>query len=154
MGGLRHHGGRAGAGAAAHTGGDKDHLGAFQRVGDLVLALFGGALADLGVRTGAAALGELGAQLDLLRSFGVEQRLLIGVHRNELDPGQAGLHHAVHSVTAAAAYADDLDIGHILHFFVENECHECIPLKCKSVSGSFGCGSKMGALTRDFFAYN
>ena len=35
----------------------------------------------------------------------------------------------------AATYADDLNIGHILHFFVENECHECIPLKCKSVSG-------------------
>ena len=50
---------------------------------------------------------------------------------DELDPGQTGLDHAVDSVAAAATYADDLDIGYILHFFVENECHECIPLKVK-----------------------
>ena len=130
-----HDGGRAGAGAAAHAGGDKDHLRAFEGVGDLVPALLCSALADLGVSAGAAALGQLGAQLHFLRGFGVEQRLLIGVHCNELDPGQAGIHHAVDRVAAAAAYADDLDIGHILHFFVENECHESIPLKCKSVSG-------------------
>ena len=100
-----------------------------QRVCDLVLALLGGALADLRVSTGTAALGQLGTKLDLLGGLGVEQSLLVGVHRDELDPGQTGLHHAVDGVAAAATYADNLDIGYILHFFVENECHECIPLK-------------------------
>ena len=74
---------------------------------------------------------QLGAKLDLLGGLGVQQGLLVGVHCNELDPGQTGLDHAVDSVAAAATYADDLDIGYILHFFVENECHECIPLKVK-----------------------
>ena len=111
------------------TGGDKDHLRTLQRVGDLVLALLGGALANLRVSTGTAALGQLGTKLDLLGGLGVEQSLLVGVHRDELDPGQTGLHHAVDGVAAAATYADNLDIGYILHFFVENECHECIPLK-------------------------
>ncbi|EFB76388.1 hypothetical protein SUBVAR_05307 [Subdoligranulum variabile DSM 15176] len=41
-----------------------------------------------------------------------------------------------------------------MHFFVENECHECIPLKCKSVSGPSGHPTKMGTLVREFFAYN
>ena len=36
---------------------------------------------------------------------------------------------ALEGLIAAATYADNLDIGYILHFFVENECHECIPLK-------------------------
>ena len=102
-----------------------------QGVGNLVLALLGSTLADFRVSAGAAALGQLGTQLNLLGGLGVEQGLLVGVHRNELDPGQTGLDHAVDSVTAAATYADDLDIGYILHFFVENECHECIPLKVK-----------------------
>ena len=129
MGRLGHDRGSARAGAAAHAGGDKDHLRTLQRVGDLVLALLGGALADLRVSTGTAALGQLGTKLDLLGGLGVEQSLLVGVHRDELDPGQTGLHHAVDGVAAAATYADNLDIGYILHFFVENECHECIPLK-------------------------
>ena len=129
MGRLGHDRGSARAGAAAHAGGDKDHLRTLQRVGDLVLALLGGALADLWVSTGTAALGQLGTKLDLLGGLGVEQSLLVGVHRDELDPGQTGLHHAVDGVAAAATYADNLDIGYILHFFVENECHECIPLK-------------------------
>ena len=129
VGRLGHDRGSARAGAAAHAGGDKDHLRTLQRVGDLVLALLGGALADLRVSTGTAALGQLGTKLDLLGGLGVEQSLLVGVHRDELDPGQTGLHHAVDGVAAAATYADNLDIGYILHFFVENECHECIPLK-------------------------
>ena len=131
MGSLGHDRGSARAGAAAHTGGDKDHLRTLQGVGNLVLALLGGALADLRVGTGTAALGQLGTKLDLLGGLGVQQGLLVGVHCNELDPGQTGLDHAVDSVAAAATYADDLDIGYILHFFVENECHECIPLKVK-----------------------
>ena len=134
MGGFCHNGGCAGAGAAAHTGGDKDHLGALQGVGDLVLAFLSGALTHLGVGTGAATLGELGAELNLLRGLGVEQSLLVGVHSNKLDPGQSGLHHAVYSVAAAAANTDNLNVCDVLHFFVEYECHEYVPLKVFIVS--------------------
>ncbi len=42
---------------------------------------------------------------------------------------EAGLDHAVDSVAAATTHADNFNIGYILHFFVKNECHECIPLK-------------------------
>ena len=128
VGSLGHDRGSAGAGAAAHTGGDEDHLGALQGVGDLILALLGSALADLGISAGTAALGELCAQLDLLGGLGIQQSLLVGVHCDELDTGEAGLDHAVDSVAAATAHADDFNVGHILHFFVKNECHECIPL--------------------------
>ena len=44
---LGHNGCCTGAGAAAHTGSDKDHLRALECICDLVLALLGSALADL-----------------------------------------------------------------------------------------------------------
>jgi len=37
------------------------------------------------------------------------------------------LHHAVDSVSAAAAHADDLDVRYILQFFIEDKCHENSP---------------------------
>ena len=47
------------------------------------------------------------------------QRLQIGVGRNELDSLHAGLDHAVHGIAAAAAHADDLDLGIVARIFVE-----------------------------------
>ena len=55
---------------------------------------------------------------------------------------------------AAATYADDLDIGYILHFFVENECHECIPPKSEVVKPDTCVHPARGTLIRDFFTYN
>ena len=104
---LGHNGCCTGAGAAAHTGGDKDHLGALQGICDLVLAFLGSTLADLGISARAAALGELGAQLHLGGSMVLGQRLLVGVHCDEFDALQAVAHHAVDGVAAAAAHAYD-----------------------------------------------
>ena len=134
MGDLRHNGSRTGAGAAAHTGGDEDHLRALEGICNLILALLGRTLADLRVCTCAAALGELGAQLHLGGSMVLGQRLLVGVHCDEFDALQAVADHAVDGVAAAAAYADDLDRRNVfVHFFVEHECHNfCPPLRMLS----------------------
>ena len=124
---LSHHRSRTGAGAAAHTGGDEHHLGALERVCDLVLAFFSGTLADLRVGTCAAALGELGAQLDLDGGMVLGQRLLVRVHRNELHALQTIADHAVHGVAAAAANTDHLDRRNIfVHFFIEHQCHNFV----------------------------
>ena len=121
---LGHHRSSTGAGAAAHTGGDKDHLGALQSVCDLILALLGSALTDLGVGTCAAALGELGAQLHLGGGMVLRQCLLVGVHCDKFNALQAVADHAVDGVAAAAAHADDLYRRYVfVHFFVEHECH-------------------------------
>ena len=74
---LRNDRGRAGARAAAHTGGDEGHLRALEGGGDLVAALLRAALADLGVGARAASLRQLRAKLHLLCGFGGKQRLLI-----------------------------------------------------------------------------
>ena len=58
----------AGAGAAAEAGGDEDHVGAFERLDDLVGVFERGLAADFGIGAGAEAVGELGAELDLHRA--------------------------------------------------------------------------------------
>src|SRR6185295_10343514 len=98
----------AGAGAAAHAGGDEHHVGTGQVAADLIDVLLGGGAADL--RFGAGT-EPLGAELQLDRGAVVGQRLGVGVGDHELDTAQRGRDHGVHRVTAATAHADDLDTG-------------------------------------------
>ena len=65
LGDLRDHGRRARAGAAALARGDEDHVGALERLLDLVAALVGGAVARVRVGAGAEAARELAADLEL-----------------------------------------------------------------------------------------
>ena len=65
LGDLGDHRRGAGAGAAALAGGDEDHVGALQRLLDVVAALGRGAGADLGVAAGAEAAGQLLADPEL-----------------------------------------------------------------------------------------
>ena len=53
---------RAGAGAAAHAGGDEHHVGAGERLGDARGVLERGGAADLRVGAGAEALGQVAAR--------------------------------------------------------------------------------------------
>src|SRR5205814_3146493 len=106
---LRDHGGRAGAGPAALTGGDEDHVRALQCLLDLVPALVRRAVTGLGVRAGAEAARELGADLELDVGVAHLQRLGVRVHRDELDALEAGVDHPVDGVGSAPPDADDLD---------------------------------------------
>ncbi len=106
--------GAAGAGAAAFPGGDEDHVGALQRLLQLVAALHRGGVADGRVGAGAETARRLRADVDLHVGVAHQERLRVGVDRDELDPGQAGVDHAVDRVRAAAADADDLDHGQIV----------------------------------------
>ena len=60
----------AGAGAAAHAGGDEDHVGAVEVLADLRDRLLGRAHADFWVRAGAEALRHLHAELDTAVGLG------------------------------------------------------------------------------------
>ena len=106
-------GAEPGAGAAAETGGDEDHVGAVEHLLDALPVLERGVLADLGVGAGAEAGGEARAELELDRRRGGAQRLEIGVGDDELHAGELGADHPVDRVRAAAAEADDLDLGRL-----------------------------------------
>ena len=127
LGDLRHDGCAAGAGAAAHTGGDEHHVGVLQRLGNLVAALLRGLAAHFGVRTCALSMGQLLADLNFIGGAGYIQRLLIRVHSHELHTLGAGADHAVDHVVAAAAYADYLDVDNGLGAGLQSKCHNVPP---------------------------
>ena len=122
-GSLRHHRSSAGAGAAAHAGGDEHHVGVLQRLGQLVAALLGGLAPHLGVGACALAAGELLADLDLIACRRRIQRLLICVHGHKIDALDAVFDHAIDYIIAAAAYADDLDADDVFHSRIHCKCH-------------------------------
>ena len=109
LGDLGDDGRGAGAGAAALAGGDEDHVGALQRLLDVVARLGGRAEADLGVRAGAQALRQVVADVELDVGVRHLQRLGVRVGRDELHAAQTRVDHAVDRVRTAAADADDLD---------------------------------------------
>jgi hypothetical protein len=99
----------AGAGATTLAGGDEDHVGALQRLLDLLCVVLGGLLPDRRVRPGAEATGLLAADVELDVRVAHQQRLGVGVDGDELNALQTVLDHPVDGVDAASADTDDLD---------------------------------------------
>ena len=71
--------------------------------------VLGGLAADLGVGAGAEAARELAADVELDVGVADEQRLRVGVDRDELDALEPDLDHPVDGVDTAAADPHDLD---------------------------------------------
>ena len=101
----------AGAGAPAHAGGDEHHVRAGEVIADLLQRLLRGRPADLGLRSGAEALGHLKPHLDDALGPRGRQRLRVGVGDDEIDARQAGHDHVVDRVAAGAADAAHHDAG-------------------------------------------
>ena len=104
----------AGAGAAALARRHEDHVGALEHLFDLLAVVLGGLAADVRVGPGAEPAGELAADVELDVGVAHQQRLRVGVDRDELDALQADIDHAVDGVDPAPADADDLDDGEIV----------------------------------------
>jgi hypothetical protein len=84
--------------------------------------------AHVGLRAGAEAARQLAADVELDVGVAHQQRLRIGVDRDELDALEAHLDHAVDGVDAATSDADHLDDGEV----VLRSCHG---LGCLSRAG-------------------
>ena len=74
-----------------------------QHLFDLGPVVLGGLASHLGVRARAEPAGQLAAEVELHVGVAHEQRLRVGVDRDELDALQPGVDHAVDGVAAAAA---------------------------------------------------
>ena len=101
----------AGAGAAAHAGGDEAHVAAREPLDDVLDRLLGRRGADLGPRAGAEPLGHARAELELVAGPALLQRLGVGVRDHELAALERLLDHVVDGVAAGAADADHGDPG-------------------------------------------
>ena len=93
---------------------DEDHVGAGERLLDLLGVVLGGAPAHLGIGAGAQAAREVASDIELDVGVGHQQRLRVGVDRDELDPAKAEFDHAVDGVDTTTADADDLDDGEVV----------------------------------------
>ena len=98
----------AGAGAAAHAGGDEHHVRALERLGNLC-ALFIRSL-TAGFRLGAGAEAGLAETQFLVRNAAL-QRLRVRVGRQEFNAHHAFANHVIDGVATGAADADHLDHG-------------------------------------------
>ena len=114
LGNLRYNGSSAGTGTTAHTGSDKYHLCAGHSVSNRLAALLGGTSANLRLSAGAATLGGLFADLNLMRSGRLSQSRTIRVDRNKLHILNITFYHAVHGVTAAAANTDYFNLNNLV----------------------------------------
>ena len=103
-----------GAGAAALACGHEHHVGALEHFFDLVLVVLGGLAADLGVGAGAETAGEFTADVELDVGVAHQQRLRVGVDRDELDSLESLFDHPVDGIHTAAADTDDLDDGEVV----------------------------------------
>jgi hypothetical protein len=103
--------------------------------------ILGGVLADVGVGAGAQATGQLAADVELDVGVTHQQRLRVGVDRDELDALETDLDHPVDRVDAATADADDLDDRQV----VVRVCHRM----CLSLRGSSGTGPHFRAVKRE-----
>ena len=111
---LRDDGRRSRARAAAHAGGDEDHVGAVEELLDSLNVLERGLAALVGVGACAEAARDVAADGQLGRRQVGVQGLRIGVHDDELDPFEAEVDHRVDRVAAGAADAHDLDACFVL----------------------------------------
>ena len=120
----------AGAGAAAHAGGDEAHVAAGEPLDDLLDQLLGRGGADLGPGAGAEALGDAGAELELVAGLALLQRLGVGVRHDELAALELLVDHVVDRVAAGAADADHGDPGaEVLGYrYAEGQCHVVVRL--------------------------
>ena len=103
-----------GAGAATLARGDEHHVGALEDFLDLVAVVLGGLSTHFRVGAGTEPTSELAADVELDVGIAHEQRLGVGVDRDELAPLESGLDHAVDGVATAAADAGDLDHGEVV----------------------------------------
>src|SRR6185437_15051890 len=96
-------------GAAAHAGGDEDHVRAFERGHDLLERLLGGDAADFGPRAGTEAARHADAQLDLAVGERLLHRLRVAVAHHEFATDKVGADHVVDRIAAGATDADHGD---------------------------------------------
>ena len=88
---------------------DEDHVGALQSVLDVLCMVFGRLVPLVRIRPGTKTASQIPADVELHVRIAHQQRLRVGIDRDELDTPEPRFDHAVDRIDAAAADADDLD---------------------------------------------
>ena len=106
---ARDDGSRTRTRAAAHTGRDKDHVGAFEQIGDRLFVFFCGFFSDFRIASGAESLCDFPPDSDPRLGFRSVQILHIGIQHDKIDVRDIRIDHTVYRIRSAAAAADDFN---------------------------------------------
>jgi hypothetical protein len=120
--------------ATALARGHEHHVGALDDFFDLFGVVLGRLAADIRVGAGAEAPGQFAADVELHIGVAHQQRLGVGVDRDELHALESDLDHAVDRVDTAAADPDDFDDGEV----VLRCTHGSRPLAVTVIQGKTG----------------
>src|SRR6202041_2520895 len=105
-------------------------VGAGEVIADLVDDFLGRGRADIGLRTGAEALRDLGTHLHDALRLGHGERLRVGIGDDEIDTLQSGGDHVVDGIAARAADAEygnpGLQLADVRGCYIE--CHGCLSI--------------------------
>jgi hypothetical protein len=101
--------GRAGAGAAAHAGGDEHHVRAFQDASIRLSVSSAAARPISGREPAPRPFGDARSELDTTLGGRGIQRLRVGIGDDEIDALDLRVDHVGDGVTACAAHADHAD---------------------------------------------
>jgi hypothetical protein len=126
-GALSHYRSSACACTAAHTGSDKNHIRAPESLKDIITALLGRFLTDLGLCASSQAAGQLLANLHALGCQRFQERLSIRIDGDELYALKSQINHAVHSIAAATAYTYYLNVGQLVQAVIIQLKHHSNP---------------------------
>ena len=110
---------------SAHSGGDEQHVGAFDYFSNPIAIFHRGIAADFRTRARAQSARQRSAELQLRACRRAFQRLCIGVRADEVDAGQPPFDHVFQRIAAAPADADNLDDGSIFHCLIDDLEHDC-----------------------------
>ncbi len=108
---LCHNRCRTGAGAAAHTRGDEEHVATFDELHDTVAIFHRGLTTDFRVGARAESLGDVAADLQRRLYLGVLQGLRVSIDAHEFHTVDTAGDHVCNGVPAAATHTDHLDDG-------------------------------------------
>ena len=110
--------------AAAHPGGDEDHVGATQVLREPLDVFQRGALPDLGLPPAPSPRVSFSPSCSFTGARLVRSACA-SVLAREIDPRQAGRDHRVDRVASASSDPDDLDAGtlHRLHHLAHRTTH-------------------------------
>src|SRR5439155_8797594 len=148
---ARNHRRGARARAAAKPRGHEHHVGAVERLDDLLGVLERRLPADVRIGARAQAFRQLAADLQLDRGGILPERLQIGVGDDELDALEAHVDHAVDGVAPAAANADHFDARARAALLFEAQPQAFGLPTIVGVAGDVGIGHVRVAPLKEFF---
>ena len=100
---------------------DEDHVGTGERGLDLVAVVLGRLATDVRIGARTQTTREVATDVELHVRIRHQQRLRVGVDRDELHTAQPGIDHAVDGVDTATPDADDLDDRQVVRRFLAHD---------------------------------